>query len=252
MSAMVERLARLLLEARQSGRGIAALPPELVPASADEAYAVQGIVARSLGRIAGWKVGAASPTAEPNCAPLFADLIAASPARFPAARFPLGGIEGELAFRFGTALAPRAEPYGEAEVWQAAATLHPAIELVQSRFADLTAADKLALLADNQANGAFCFGAGIAAWRDVDFLRQPALLTLNGVVAASAVGGNAARHPRRLLAWLANHLVRRGRFIAAGDIVTTGTHTGLVFAAPGATSVVQFPGIGEASLTLAA
>lgn len=252
MTGAAEALAERLLAARQSGAAIAALPAELVPASADAAYAVQELTAAKLGRIAGWKVGAPSATAEPNCAPLFAELVAPSPARFPSARFPLGGIEGELAFRFGRSLPPRPAPYSEDEVWQAAATLHPAIELVQSRFADLKTADKLAMLADNQANGAFCFGAGIAAWRDVDFLRQPAQLTLNGVVAASAVGGNAAGHPRRLLAWLANHLVRRGRFIAAGDIVTTGTHTGLVFAAPGATSVVQFPGIGEASLTLAA
>ncbi len=69
---------------------------------------------------------------------------------------------------------------------------------------------------------------------------------------ASAVGGNAAGHPRRLLTWLANHCARRGRALAAGDIVTTGTHTGLVFAAPGATATVRFPGVGEASVTLTA
>jgi 2-keto-4-pentenoate hydratase len=251
MSAKVATLARLLLEARQSGRGIVELPPALVPASADEAYAVQDIVAASLGRIAGWKVGAASPTAEPNCAPLFAELVAASPARFPAARFPLGGIEGELAFRFGKALPPRAEPYGEEEVWQAASTLHPAIELVQSRFADVRAQDKLALLADNQGNGAFCCGAALAAWRQVDFLDQKAELVIDGRVRASASGGNAAGHPRRLLAWLANHLSRRGIGLAAGAVVTTGTHTGLVFAESGATALVRFPGIGESQLTLA-
>lgn len=252
MSGAAEALARLLLAARRSGTGIAELPAALVPGSADAAYAVQELTAPQLGRIVGWKVGAADPAAEPNCAPLFADLVAPSPARFPAQRFPLGGIEGELAFRFGEALPPRPSPYGEDEVWRAVATLHPAIELVQSRFADLRAQHKLALLADNQANGAFCYGAGVAAWREVDFLRQPASLAIDGATVASAVGGNAAGHPRRLLAWLANHLSRRGRGIAADDIVTTGTHTGLVFAAPGATARVQFPGIGEASLTLAA
>lgn len=245
-------LAQRLLEARGSGAAIAALPPELVPASPAEAYRVQDLVARALGRIAGWKVGAASPDAEPNCAPLFADLVAASPARFPAARFPLGGIEGELAFRFGTALPPRPEPYGEEEVWQAAATLHPAIELVQSRFADLRAQDKLALLADNQSNGAFCYGSALTDWRRVDFLAQKAELAIDGAVRASAIGGNAAGHPRRLLAWLANHLSQRGVGLAAGDMVTTGTHTGLVFATAGASIVARFPGIGEARLALTA
>ena len=252
MSRKTEVLARLLLEARNSGEAIAELPAALVPASAEEAYAVQDLLAPALGAVAGWKVGAASPEAEPNCAPLFADLVAPSPARFAAERFPLGGIEGELAFRFARALPPRPSPYGEEEVWQAAASLHPAIELVQSRFADFRRQHKLGLLADFQSNGAFCFGAGPAEWRGIDILRQKASLMLDGAEAARAIGGNAAGHPRRLLAWLANHLSRRGKGIAAGDIVTTGTHTGLVFARPGMTATVRFPGIGEASLTLAA
>jgi 2-keto-4-pentenoate hydratase len=252
MSGKAQALARLLLAARRSGVGIAAVAPELVPATADEAYAVQDIVAARLGRVAGWKVGAPAPGAEPSCAPLFADLVTASPGRWPAARFPLGGIEGELAFRLSSDLPPRAELYGEDEVWQAVATLHPAIELVQSRFADFRAAAKLALLADFGSNGAFCYGAGFGDWRQVDFLHQSACLTIDGKAAASAVGGNAAGHPKRLLAWLANHRARRGRGLVAGDIITTGTHTGLVFIAAGATATVQFAGIGEASVTLAA
>lgn len=247
-----EALARLLLAARRGGHPIDALPTELVPVTAEEAYAVQDAVAGALGAIAGWKVGAASPMAEPNAAPLFADLVAASPARWPAARFRVRGVEGELAFRFGKSLPPRPTPYSEDEVWAAIDTLHPAIELVDSRYGDFRAMDKLALLADNQSNGAFCWGAPIRDWRDVDYLRQPASLVVEGKEVAGAVGGNAAGHPRRLLAWLANHGARRGRGIAAGDIVTTGTHTGLIFIGPGATATVRFAGLGEASVTLTA
>ncbi|HWG78384.1 MAG TPA: fumarylacetoacetate hydrolase family protein [Stellaceae bacterium] len=245
-----EALAELLLAARRTGRPIEALPATLIPATADAAYAVQDSVAAALGAIAGWKVGAASATAEPNCAPLFAASVAASPARWPAARYRLRGIEGELAFRFGRRLPPRAAPYGEDEVWAAIDTLHPAIELVESRFADFGAMDKLALLADFGSNGAFCYGAAARDWRAVDFLRQPAVLTIDGQEVASAIGGNAAGHPRRLLAWLANHRATRANGIAAGDIVTTGTHTGLVFTEPGATVTVRFAGLGEASVTL--
>jgi 2-keto-4-pentenoate hydratase len=245
-------LAELLLAARRTGRPIEALPAALVPATPAAAYAVQDAVAPALGAVAGWKVGASNPTAEPNCAPLFAALVAPSPARWPASRFRLRGIEGELAFRFGKPLPPRASPYGEDEVWAAIDTLHPAIELVESRFADFRVMDKLALLADNGSNGAFCYGAAVRDWRAVDFLRQPASLAIDGQEVASAVGGNAAGHPRRLLVWLANHRARHGGGIAAGDIVTTGTHTGLVFAAPGAAVTVRFAGLGEASLTLTA
>lgn len=250
MSGAAGALAELLLAARRTGRPIEALPAALVPATADVAYAVQDAVQAALGAVAGWKVGAASPAAEPNCAPLLAASVAASPARWPAARFRLRGIEGELAFRFGRALPPRAAPYDADEVWAAIDTLHPAIELVESRFADFRAMDKLALLADFGSNGAFCYGAAVRDWRAVDFLRQPAVLTIGGKEMATAIGGNAAGHPRRLLAWLANHLASRGGGIAAGDIVTTGTHTGLAFAEPGATVTVRFAGLGEASLAL--
>ena len=148
---------------------------------------------------------------------------------------------------------PRAEAYGEDEVWAAVATLHPAIELVNSRYTDVRSSAKRALLADNQANGAFCYGAGLEDWRHVDFLNQPARLEIDGKEAASAVGGSAAGHPKRLLAWLANHCAESRRLgLAAGIIITTGTHTGLVLAAPGATATVRFSGIGKASVTLVA
>jgi len=211
---------------------------------------VQAAVVAALGAVGGWKVGASGPTAAPSAAPLLAAAMRTSPAR---CELPAGasvGIEGELAFRFARALPPRAQPYDEDEVWDAIDTLHPAIELVQSRFADPQAVDKLALLADNLANYGFCFGAPVRDWQDVDFLRQPVSLTVDGKEKVHAVGGNAAGHPRRLLAWLANHCARRGRGLAAGDIVTTGTHTGLISLTAPARVGVQFAGLGEARLTL--
>jgi 2-keto-4-pentenoate hydratase len=251
MTIRSKAFAKLLLQARRTGQPIETAPAELVPTTLEEAYAVQDAVARRLGAIAGWKVGAPSPMDEPQCAPLFAEAVALSPASWSASRFRVRGIEGELAFRFARSLPLRSERYEEDEVWAAVDTLHPAIELVESRFSDMGSVDKLALLADNQSNGAFCYGVAARDWQAIDFLNQPASLLIDGREVASAVGGNKAGHPRRLLAWLANHCARRGRGLAAGDIVTTGTHTGLVFAAPGATATVRFRGLGEASLTLA-
>jgi 2-keto-4-pentenoate hydratase len=253
MAEAVEALATHLVAARQGSERIAALPPELVPASEAAAYAVQDAVLRRLGAaVAGWKVGAAGPAAAPNCAPLLDGLVLPSPARLDPQRFPLLGIEGELAFRLGRGLPPRARPYDEDEVWDALDTLHVAIELVDSRFADRPATPPLALLADNGSNGAFAYGPPVHDWRAVDFLRQPARLVIDGREVAHATGGNAAGHPRRLLAWLANHLASRRGGLEAGDIVTTGTHTGLLFAEPGAVVTAEFAALGAATLTLAA
>jgi 2-keto-4-pentenoate hydratase len=252
---MIDRvagLAGLLLAARLEGRPLEGIPAEFVPRSGDEACAVQDATVAALGTVGGWKVGASSPTAEPSAAPLLGAVIRADPAQWELPKGASVGIEGELAFRFARPLLPRAEPYGEDEVWDAIDALHPAIELVQSRFADPQAMDKLALLADNLANYGFCYGAAVPDWRHIDFLRQPVSLIIDGAERARAVGGNAAGHPRRLLVWLANHCVQRGRGLAAGQIVTTGTHTGLATLTAPAEVVVRFADVGEARLTLAA
>ena len=252
---MIDRVAGLagvLLAARREQRLLEGIPAEFAPRSVDEACAVQDATAAALGAVGGWKVGASGPAAEPSAAPLLAATIRPSPAQWGLPSGGSVGIEGELAFRFARALPPRAEAYGEDEVWAAIDTLHPAIEVVRSRFADPQAADKLALLADNLANHGFCYGAAAPDWRHIDFLGQPVSLTVDGAERARAIGGNAAGHPRRLLTWLANHCARRGRSLAAGDIVTTGTHTGLITLPAPARVVVHFAGVGEARLTLAA
>ena len=58
-------LADLLLDARRTGKTIDALPEHLVPSSMEEAYFVQDEMMTAYGEVGGYKVGAASPDAEP-------------------------------------------------------------------------------------------------------------------------------------------------------------------------------------------
>ena len=109
-----------------------------------------------------------------------------------------------------------------------------------------------ALLADNLSNGGFCYGAAGRRVAPIDFATQAASLLIDGKEVKRATGGNPAGHPRRLLAWLAGHAASRGRPLRAGDIVTTGSHTGITIAPPGARVTARFDGLGEAELTLTA
>jgi 2-keto-4-pentenoate hydratase len=241
----IERAARALVEARRTRDWPADLPADCRPATVEEAYAVQEAVARTLGRIGGWKVGAPTPTAEPRRAPLLAALVAPGPATLRGPEFHLIGIEAELAFRVGHDLPRRDAPYGRDEVLDALDTMHPAIEVVDSRFADRTAADPLSQLADNIGNGAFVYGPGLNAWRHLDLARQPVRLTIDGALVYEGKGGNTAGDPLRLVHWLANDLAARGGGLRAGDVVTTGTTTGLRFVEPGAVVEAEFPGLGS-------
>ncbi len=253
MAPMVE-LGTRLAAAWAGGAPLGTLPPELVPPTVDAAYAAQTVLLTRLmpqfGPIVGWKVGAPSPTAEPAASPLLADLVQPSPARFGGPRLRLRGIEAEVAFRFGQTLPPRREPYREAEVSEAIYSIHPAIELVETRFEAWEGPPAFAKLADLGSNGGFCFGPGSTDWRSRDLARPTVMVEIDGKRMAERVGGNTAGHPMRTLVWLANHASRLGHGIKTGDIVTTGSHTGLVFAGQGSRVVARVAGLGEANLVL--
>lgn len=253
MQTAMQELGEALAKAWISGATLPMVPERLVPRSAAEAYQAQSVLVKRLephfGPIVGWKVGAPGPEAEPNAAPLLADLVQPAPAHFGAGRFRLRGLEAELAFRFGRSLPPRSAPYTEADVTAAIQSLHVAIEVVECRTADREATPALVRLADNQNNGAFCFGPACAVdWRLVDYTGQAVMLHLDGTPAAEARGGNAAGHPMRLLVWLANHAVRLGRGLATGDIVTTGSHIRPIFNHSGRRIEAKFPDLGGSSL----
>jgi len=254
-TAMVE-LGERLASAWAEGTPIGQLPPEFVPPSADAAYAAQAALLERLiprlGPIVGWKVGASSPEAEPAASPLLADLVQPSTAHFRGPRLRLRGIEAEVAFRFGNALPPRREPYGETEVSAAIYSIHAAIELVETRFGAWEGPPALAKLADFGSNGGFCFGPGSTDWRSRDLARPTVTLEINAQRIAERTGGNTAGHPMRTLVWLANHTGRLGHGLRAGDIVTTGSHTGLVFAGQNSRVAARVAGLGEANLVLSA
>jgi 2-keto-4-pentenoate hydratase len=244
-------LAALLIEARRTGRRVPPPGADLVPMDNAGAYEVQEAVARQLGfAVAGWKVGSPNPRGEVSAAPLFDRLVTPSPARFSPAADSFRAVEAELALSLARDLPPRPQPYGEDEAWDAVAAVHVAIELLDSRFIDRNKTAPTALLADNLSNGGFSYGAPVAV-RAVDFLSAQVSLVIDGKEAKSATGGNLAGHPRRLLAWLANHAASRGRPLTKGAIVTTGSHTGITIAPPRAQIIARFAGIGEASLALA-
>ncbi len=248
----VDALAANLIEARRSGKRIAALSAAEAPSSAVEAYAVQEAILRRLGSaIAGWKAGAASPEAEPQGGPILADRMQPSPARFALLPNALRTVEAELAFSFARDLPLRGDPYGEAEVWEAIDAMHVAIEVLESSFVDRRRVPEFAPLADLLNNGAFCYGPPIKEWHGIDLRAPQAILLIDGKEVRRAHSGTPGGHPRRLLAWLANHAARRGHPLKRHDIVTTGSHTGMFNAASGAHVTARFEGVGEASLVFA-
>lgn len=247
----IREVVELLLRARRTG---ALLPDHALChalGTVDDAYAVQDRLAAEVGEVGAWKVGAASPEAEPVAAPIFAADLFTSPARPEPGRFHRFGIETEIAYRFGRDLPAPAAPYRPDEVMAALDSVLPAIEIVDSRCAACEHLEPLWKLADNQINGGLVLGEPLPVAQDHDPTTQPFRLEVAGAVLAEGRGGNTAGDPRRLLTWLANHLAKRCGGLRAGQIVTTGSLTGLRFVQPGRPVLAELPGLGRAELVFA-
>jgi 2-keto-4-pentenoate hydratase len=222
------------------------------PRTPDEAYEIQDRV--FAGRFPGcravaWKAGASSPDGESSAAPI--GEVHQSPAVLEATNFHMYGIEAETALRIDRDLPQRAGGWTDEELADAVGEIVVTIELCDTRLAGWKAASPLWRLADFQLNGALVVGSGQRDWRGLDFAAQPVELWMNGIKKVARVGSHPMGTPLRVLPWIAAHCAGRSGGLKRGDLVTTGSWTGMEFASPGDQVTARFPGIGEASLKIA-
>ena len=232
--------ARLLSAARRSAPQLDALPESCRPATLDDAHAIQEAAAAQLGEtISGWKVGA-TPEGRVARGALLRSRIYPSGAVVPAASMPLLGVEAEIAFRLDRDLPARDTDYAYAEVASAVTAL-PGIEVVDSRFRGYPKAPLLDRIADFMSNGAFICGAPQPRWREIDLEALDAQLSIDGQTLVHRAGGHPATDPLLPALALVNDLRTRSG-VRAGQILTTGTYTGLNFAKAGQTVAAAFAG----------
>jgi len=244
----IDRAASALVAARR-GAAIASLPADAVPQTEADSYRIQDAVVAKLGEtIGGWKVGI-SPLGGHFAAPIYRSLVVPSPASLPARNFKLLGIECEIGFRFNEALPARSTPYTRHEVL-AATSLHPTIEVVDSRYQDFRSLDRLLVLADNFSNGALVYGPAAADWDGIDLAHPPIEVTCDGKPFADCTGLRAGT-PIELLLAAVQHANGRGG-IAAGTVITTGTHTGMVFTEPGVKIAADYGRLGRVEVSFPA
>ena len=105
-------------------------------------------------------------------------------------------------------------------------------------------------MADNQINGGLVVGAPITDWRNIDPALQQVVLKIDGEIAAEAIGGNPAGSLVELIARLANDCGDHCGGLRAGQIVTTGSMTGLIFVSPGTRIAASFDGLGDVGVTM--
>ncbi|HEX4947377.1 MAG TPA: fumarylacetoacetate hydrolase family protein [Blastocatellia bacterium] len=229
------------------------LPASCRPANRAEAYAVQAELARLSGQtVAGWKIAATSLAGQahigvdgPLAGRLFASKVLADGASIALTGNRMRVAEAEFAFRFGQSLPKRDEAYSVVEVLAAVESLHPAIEIPDSRYHDVVRVGAPQLIADDACACWFILGAATSAdWRAVDLVEHTVVAYKNGEPAATGKGANVLGDPRLALTWIANEMREFGTGLQAGEFVTTGTCIVPLPIAPGDQLRVDFGAFG--------
>jgi 2-keto-4-pentenoate hydratase len=231
MSTTHESAADIIARCWRDGVKVDGLPQAVRPRTLEEGFLAQAALAPALeDRAVGWKLAA---TALPGQRHLKVD--GPVPGRLFAARVLDDGAhvsmqgnrmlvaECEFVFTLADDLPPRAAPYLREEVMAAVASLHPGLELPDSRFEHFESAGAAQLAADNACAHWMVVGpATRAPWREVDLSTHETCLLINGKVVTRGRGADVLGDPRDALTWLANQHALLGEGLRAGQLITTG------------------------------
>ena len=285
----VQRAAEILRAVRLGGRRFEGFPPACAPASEDDAYRVQDVLHAVLtgsgwGDLAGYKIGCTTPVMQtylhienPCAGGVFLPTVHHRRGELPREQFVRVGVECEIAVRLardltlaeatGTigAISPpsSAGPPGPGakairggglftreDVARAVDACFAAIEVVEDRYVDYAALGAPPLIADD------FFGAGCVLGEpqegfDPRRLREvSARMLINGKEVGVGVGTDVMGEPLDALAWLANTLARRGRYLRAGEVVLLGSLVQTHWIERGDEVLIQNDPLGSASLLL--
>lgn len=245
--------AAALAAARREGHLLEHLPEASRPRSLAEGYDIQSAFIETWpDKLAGWKIGATSHVtmerfgvSEPIYGPFFASDIHASPATPGAGRIQHMAIESEFAYRLGADLPARATPYTREEILDAIDALIPCFEIVGPRFVKVPFDDVASAVADCVMNAAMILGTPITDWRGIDAARHSVTLRIDNLVTGTGNGSECLGDPRNVLDWIVEKLRARGISLKKGELLSTGTCTGIVPLQRGQSAMADFGTLGK-------
>ena len=255
---MANGAAELIWQLWNAGEVINDLPFDLKPRTRAQGYAVQAQFAGMSKRpLFGWKVAATSKAGQEHIGvsgPIAGRILAERAFEdgdelvFGANRMRVA--EPEFAFRFGKALQPRRIEYTMEDVLDAVATLHPSIEVPDSRFDNFATVGEAQLIADNACAHEFVLGpATDTNWRAIDLSQHKASAEVVGGEIHDGIGSNVLGDPREALLWLVKEVMNLGYTIEAGQVVTTGTCAEPLDIEPGNEVIADFGDLGQVSIS---
>ncbi|MCP4190178.1 MAG: hypothetical protein GY768_06085 [Planctomycetaceae bacterium] len=241
--------------------GMVYLPvAEDAPQSRAEAFEIQEQIERLLGdTIVGWKVGAATRAVQileghdgPVVGWLMRSRIHQNGAKVPAEMYAGYKIECEFAFRFLQDVSPRSSPYTRAEI-DPLIVLHPGLEISGSRWMVDPQGRKVTTydsIADSGTGAGYVTSNDIADWHGLDLEHMDIVAKIDDGDRIEMYTGDFRCDPAEIVLETVNGLSSRGRGVAKGDLISTGSLTLPTPLEPGQTYVGQFGDLGTLSVTM--
>jgi 2-keto-4-pentenoate hydratase len=245
----IDQAAQMLLKAFNDHQPIESLPDEIKPSNVEEGYAVQQAGHRLSGvRLGPWKVGATSAMGQkflgidaPFVGRPHLNRVLTDGADISLSEWFVGpaGIEVEIGC---IPLSDLTEVPDDPLELSSLVDVVGCFELVNSRFTDLVRPGASSLIADNAVSSVIVRGSSLGL--DVQQIRAldqlVVALDIDGTEQVAATGASALGHPLNVLQFVARKAIEWGTPIAAGELVITGTCTGLVPPVAGMSIVGRF------------
>lgn len=207
---------------------------------------------------AGWKIGAASKEIRqaeglpgPSPGLIYRHTVVSSGAELgPELFINYRNCECEFAFCLTLDYPARERAYTEADARAGICYLAPVLELGDSVLRDWYGSSAyFGTCLDNGGGAALVIGTAVTDWQSIDLASAGMDAYLNGHYLKSGRGHAAMGHPVTSLTWMLNWAREHGRNVAAGEIISTGTCTGHIFAARGDTVMADFGPLGSVAVS---
>lgn len=258
ISSTLDPAATALAAAHSNGRRIAHFNDEIAPRDLEQAYNVQAAVAQLCGKtVAAYKIGMAhrdiwssAGLDEPIVGIIDKSEIFKEPASLVVGQNHLMIVESEIIFEIGSDVKLEDAPFTAASIQKHVAHLYAGFEVCNSRFEDSDNISIPALIADNSCADRILLGDELTGGSIRDFDDLPVILFRSREADVIGTTANVCNNPFEALAWLANWCSLRGTGLLRGQLVASGSCTGMTRVELGETVTARFGNMGEVTMKL--
>lgn len=229
----IGQIAHTFVTARRDGVAVPDFPGA-VPATLDEAYAVQDrALAIADGVVAGWKVGRINPPLDGIdrlSGPIFAEQVVMAtdtPVAMPVFAEGFAAAEAEFLLRIGSAFDSAKTRYTIDEARAVVDAVHVGIEIASSPFPGINALGPTVTVSDFGNNNGLVVGADADGWQDGDINAWPVELWINDGLIGAETSATMLDGPFGAVRYLLEHMAARGIALSPGQWVSTGAVTGV-------------------------